>query len=401
MLISEFSRSGIEKHLKRTLNQKWNTSKQIQMNTDFSAFYLRSLELLTGKTFTKITVSLSPIPPLCQSMDLYNGGHLKEIVDICHLPCLTSLFIPNGVTAIRNIYDCGKLESLYLPASLQQIGRIYNCTSLKTIRFGNLIESCGQIKCENLTRLEIGGMMSIGDLHYGQMWYLHLPTTITRIGSIYGPKLTAVILPDSLQHIGNIYCVGETFKIPTSLTYIGCMMCPNLTNLIIPDNVQFFGGLFKCSKIKNLVLPNSIQTCPNFDNCTSLTSIVFGSRITRLHRESIINCTNLTYICGAHRRLSEPRGVNQPRCYDKLRKPVPLINPFKNDLYRNYLERDGVDLDALIRDINAKIGDNDTLYELFDMAYKLTYQAYMLGADDEIILEFLQLLEKGRMFYDD
>ena len=78
-----------------------------------------------------------------------------------------------------------------------------------------------------------------------------------------------------------------------------------------------------------------------------MTSIVFGSRITRLYRESIINCTNLTYICGAHRRLSEPRGVNQPRCYDKLRKPVPLINPFKNDLYRNYLERDGVDLDGI------------------------------------------------------
>ncbi|WP_458454927.1 leucine-rich repeat protein, partial [Methanobrevibacter sp.] len=116
------------------------------------------MELITGYTFTKINLALPSIPQLCKSIDLFNGGYLKEVVDISHFPLMTSIFIPNGVTSIGNIYDCASLKSIVLPTTLQKIGRIYNCSSLKSITFSGICDSCSFISCEGLTRLDLNGV---------------------------------------------------------------------------------------------------------------------------------------------------------------------------------------------------------------------------------------------------
>ncbi|MBQ8522217.1 MAG: leucine-rich repeat protein, partial [Clostridia bacterium] len=122
------------------------------------------------------------------------------------------------------------------------------------------------------------------------------------------PTLTSVILPGTLESIGNHAFYGCTGLVSinlsecNSLTSIGenaFVKCA-ITNIIIPDNVTSIGsGAFSsCSSLTSIKLPRGLTTISSrlFNMCGHLSSINIPEGVTTIDTEAFKYCSALTSI---------------------------------------------------------------------------------------------------------
>jgi hypothetical protein len=85
-----------------------------------------------------------------------------------------------------------------------------------------------------------------------------LPVTKIEDGALYAPRMTSLVLPDTIEEIGSHMCVG-------------------------------------CEKLKSVKLPSKIKTIPEFafEGCRLLEKIEIPSGVTEIGRSAFSNCTSL------------------------------------------------------------------------------------------------------------
>ncbi len=188
---------------------------------------------------------------------------------------LTSVAIPNGITAIGNnaFYYCTSLSSVIIPESVTTIG------------------SSAFAYCSSLTSVTI-------------------PSSVTVIedSAFYGcTHLTSVTIPDSVLVIGsNAFhsCINLTsVTIPDSVTIIGDSAfygCTHLTSVNIPESVSTieYAAFAGCSSLPSIIIGNNVATIGDsaFWGCSSLTSVTIGRRVTTIESYAFNKCASLTSV---------------------------------------------------------------------------------------------------------
>lgn len=246
---------------------------------------------------------------------------------------ITSISIPDGVTSIyyNDFHYCTKLTAINVSdkntAYSSVDGVLYDKSQTTLIRYpiakigasftiASTITSISDSAfegCVNLSSITIGSnVTSIGD------------------SAFVGTKLTSVIIPDSIDSIGNNMFSGCTslvsISIPNSVTSIGSYAfsrCTSLLSITIPDSVvkidnYAFDGCSALKSIKisenaisigerafndcisltSVTIPDSVYDVDNyaFDGCKSLTSVYFGKNVMNVGDYAFNYCTKLTSI---------------------------------------------------------------------------------------------------------
>ena len=119
--------------------------------------------------------------------------------------------------------------------------------------------------------------------------------------------ITSVVLPDSVQEIGDFSfkgCTGlKSVVIPNSVQKIGSHAfedCSSLISVSIPSSVQTIGdnAFDYCKSLTSMVIPDSVRGIGirAFRNCESLTSITISNSVTYLGEQTFQNCESLAFV---------------------------------------------------------------------------------------------------------
>ena len=127
------------------------------------------------------------------------------------------------------------------------------------------------------------------------------------IGSFVQTAITSVIIPDSVETIGNFAFFGcqnlTSVTIPSSVTTISrgaFALCQGLTSITIPDSVTTISesAFALCQGLTSITIPDSVTSIGDFTfyDCTGLTSIIIPDSITSIGESAFEKCTNLTSV---------------------------------------------------------------------------------------------------------
>ncbi len=208
---------------------------------------------------------------------VYIPGTVKTIRESAFEGCsaLRDLEIGYGVEKFaRNVFKlCSSLESVYLPGSITELG--YEMF----------------LECDNLKRLEFGeGITEIGYI----VWKC--------------PKLSEIILPDSLELLGMLFFCNEnirTVELPAGVKIIADKAfagCINLESIVLPEGLKeiWENAFTECKSLKSITLPSTLikMEAEAFANCTGLEKVVTKSGA--LGERAFVDCTALkTVIIGS------------------------------------------------------------------------------------------------------
>lgn len=183
--------------------------------------------------------------------------NVLKLVELCDLPRMNDegkLVIPEGVTeigddAITIPQVRSWLNSVVIPDSVKVIGAraFCECVNLKEVDFGHGVEV----------------------IKYAAFYFC--------------PKLSSIVLPDSLTEIGD-----NAFR------------STGITSLVIPDSVKEVGiGVFSWNRslTSAVVGKNLIRIASGmFSSCFNLTSITFKGEVTSIGQDVFYDCANLSDI---------------------------------------------------------------------------------------------------------
>ena len=119
--------------------------------------------------------------------------------------------------------------------------------------------------------------------------------------------ITSVVLPDSVQEIGDFSfqgCTGlKSVVIPNSVQKIGRHAfegCSSLISVSIPSSVQTIGdnAFDYCKSLTSMVIPDSVRGIGirAFRDCESLTSITISNSVTYLGEQTFQDCKSLAFV---------------------------------------------------------------------------------------------------------
>ncbi len=119
--------------------------------------------------------------------------------------------------------------------------------------------------------------------------------------------IQTVIMPDTLEHIGNCAFMGRTgissITLPDNLTSIGdwaFMNCSNLDTVTVNSTLTTIGAnaFDGCSDLTSFTMPSTVTTIGGaaFYGCTSLGTITIPENVTSLGTNAFSGCTNLTSV---------------------------------------------------------------------------------------------------------
>jgi hypothetical protein len=249
------------------------------------------------------------------------------------LPKLTSVILPNNVTAIGNqaFQECSGLTSVTLGSSLTTLGIFVfgNCSGLKLITLPpslTTINNRAFWNCTGLTSITIpASVNTIGDGAFtncsGLKEFIVSDANLT-FSSLNGVllsknKLTLIAYPNSKSSYYEIpasittikdfafgSCLGlSSVVIGNGVTTIGegaFYNCTGLVSVIIGSNVTSIpkDAFYNCNSLTSLVIPNSVKTIGwgAFGYCQGLTSLDMGTGLTYIDIYAFNNCKALTSI---------------------------------------------------------------------------------------------------------
>ena len=125
-----------------------------------------------------------------------------------------------------------------------------------------------------------------------------------------------IIIPESVEHNGTIYCVtsigDEAFYqdnrmtsvyIPNSVTSIGkkaFFRCDGLTSVYIPNSVTSIGeDIFRqCAGLESVTIGNSVTSISDyaFAFCHKLRTVTIGNKVTSIGKDAFCDCDGLTSV---------------------------------------------------------------------------------------------------------
>lgn len=199
---------------------------------------------------------------------------------------LTSVMIPNGVTAINSEAFYGSsLTSVSIPASLISIadGTFYNCLSVTAFT----------VDPANTAYSSLNGVL----FDESQATLLQYPAAKSGAYTIPASVVT-------IQYGAFIDCAGLTsVTIPNSVTSIGLAAfqnCTALTSLTLPSGITSipYDIANGCTHLSSVTIPNSITTIGDyaFAGCSSLASVNIPNSVTLIQEEAFFNCSSLTHV---------------------------------------------------------------------------------------------------------
>lgn len=245
-------------------------------------------------------------------------------------PSLTSVTIPDGVTAIGYgaFEDCTSLETVQFNASnCVLMGAVYfipvfkGCSALTTAIIGGQVQTVPSYlfyDCTSLTSVIISdgvtGIELCAFWNCTSLTSVTLPDSMTIIGGNAFENctsLTSVTLPDGMTLIRN-YAFNKcsslvSVTIPDSVTTISISAfsdCTALTSVTIPESVTQIdvNAFFGCTSLKSVQFNAAYCTYmgssskPVFDKCSALTTVSFGDKVQAIPAYAFYNCTSLASV---------------------------------------------------------------------------------------------------------
>ena len=227
-----------------------------------------------------------------------------------------SLMIPEGVERIEQaaFSDCKYLTgSLSLPSTLKYIGP-------GVLQYSN-VHSEFRLPEGLEEYYGIGGYYT--GVYYipSSMRILHngLPSTLT--GTLYFPQgveLDAGSAPGVGVSAGGTQCTSVIFyegmtwtpdisgseirgvvKIPSTVTRMGSMAGSKISGVIFPENLFKLGNFNNCNRLSGTIeIPKKIAEIPSrcFENCSMLTGIVIPASVMLINEYAFSQCINLNSI---------------------------------------------------------------------------------------------------------
>ena len=208
---------------------------------------------------------------------------------------LTGITIPNSVTTIQGSYYTGGTN----------LGAFSYCTNLASVTFApgsklTSIETRAFSDCPKLTSIIIpDSVTSIGSGAFSGCTGLTSVTVGNGVTNLNGfsfssyPNFASVTIGNSVESIGY-----DAFK-----------DCKNLTSVTFASGSKVatirYSAFQNCTSLTSITIPNSVTTIENasssdgaFTGCTSLASVIFepGSKLTTIGRSAFSDCTSLTLI---------------------------------------------------------------------------------------------------------
>jgi len=235
------------------------------------------------------------------------GNSVDFIGEDAFVSCdkLTNVVLPDSLTTIDTgaFQDCG-FYSFTLPKSVKSVGSYFLAENknLKAIlvEYGNKYYDSvnGVLFSKDKTTL-------IGYPCDGPQDYV-IPQTVTTIGegAFCGSSVKTIVLPDSLQSIGdaafgrcdNLYSV----VIPDSVTSLGenaFFHCSSLVSVTLSNSITFidFGTFLACLSLESIVIPDSVVSIDSyaFSLCKGLKSIQWGKSVKYIGYQAFKECTSL------------------------------------------------------------------------------------------------------------
>ena len=245
---------------------------------------------------------------------------------------LTSIYIPDSVTFLggRVFCECTALETVRLSHKLAYIynSLVSDCSALKTVEIPDSVEKLGTAfdRCKALEEIYIGsGVQALNYHHFDgceQLKKINISPKNKRYTSVDGivyskdmtvlelvpegfegvlevlpgtlevqreagtdlPKLTAVVIPDSVTFIG-----GNAF-----------MRCDNIETVVLGSGVEELDSnvFCDCNKLKNLTLNDGLKVIGYgaFSSCWSLESVRVPASVTRIESNAFQDCRGLKRI---------------------------------------------------------------------------------------------------------
>ena len=225
---------------------------------------------------------------------------------------LTSVVIPDGVTAIQNaVFQETAIVRMMIPNSVVSMGEsvFLNANSLVSVKLSNNITAIGKYTFQGCTKLEevyIPQGLTIIDKQafYGcsSLKTIALPASLQTIGEnafASTRNIKSLFIPENVETIGEgAFSDGsyyENFTVSRNNRYFdsrnGCgaiiekstnkLLWASKSTEVIPEGVTAIGKAYGSAKslIKNVVIPASVTSIDDsaFSRCTQLTSVVSKS----------------------------------------------------------------------------------------------------------------------------
>ena len=250
---------------------------------------------------------------------------------------VTSITIPDGVTAISSYAFCGcsGLTSIIIPDSVTSIGdyafsgchrlvEVYNKSTL-SITAGSSSNGNVAYYAKNVYTNEGGSKLTTDENGYviytdgdekilvaylGTNAELVLPSYITKINQNAFRDcsgLTSITIGNNVTSIGECAFMGcdglTSITIPDSVTSIGDSAfekCTGFTSITIPNSVTSIGmgAFYNCTGLTSITIPDSVTSIGEyaFYGCTGLMSVTIGNSVTSIGGSAFKGCKGLTSI---------------------------------------------------------------------------------------------------------
>lgn len=214
----------------------------------------------------------------------------------CFAGCtsLTTVKLPNNLTALHGFEDCTSLTEIEIPASVTKVQ-------------ANAFKNCGKLTAITLPE----GVTSIGENAFAgcsELRTFNFPDSLTSIGAyaFRGTALTDVVIPEKVSEIPKWAFEGisslRSVSIRSNLTSIGDAAfygAAQLTTIDLPESLTAIGSeAFRESGLTAVSVPGSVTVVGNmaFYGCEALESISVAPGVERIGDNAFENCVKISEV---------------------------------------------------------------------------------------------------------
>ena len=276
---------------------------------------------------------------------------LKEIGAYAFAGCtsLNKVMLPDGLSSIGDnaFAGCTSLIRLVLPTELSSIANkaFTNCSALESVILPDSLESIAENAFDGCGSFMVGvpdhcyaydwavqhGYITVSTIQDG-FGYYNLDDTYCAVNGYIGEatdvvipglspdghivqkvkdeafycdkRITSVVMPDSLTHIGSFAFFGcdnltsVRFSANLESIYEAAFVATKLTDIVIPGSMRYVSGFESCPRLTSVVMNDGVEVIGKsaFHSCISLRSVTIPDSVTSIEERAFYNCSGLTNV---------------------------------------------------------------------------------------------------------